>query len=79
MVTLIKMKKMKNLINKSIVLGLLLSVFSCTELKEEPVGLLAPEAFFKTASDVDGALKKAKIDKIRSQLKSIISKFRKKK
>lgn len=44
---------MKNLIYKSIALALFLGVFSCTDLKEEPVGLLAPEAFFKTAKDVE--------------------------
>jgi hypothetical protein len=44
---------MKNIINKSIVLALVFSIFSCSDLVEEPVGLLAPEAFFKTASDVE--------------------------
>ncbi|MCK5281102.1 MAG: RagB/SusD family nutrient uptake outer membrane protein, partial [Cyclobacteriaceae bacterium] len=44
---------MKNLINRTIVLGLLLSVLSCTDLVEEPVGLLAPEAFFKSVKDVE--------------------------
>lgn len=44
---------MKNIINKSIVLVLVMTIFSCTDLTEEPVGLLAPEAFFKTASDVE--------------------------
>jgi hypothetical protein len=47
---------MKNIINRIIVAGLILSVFSCTDLAEEPVGLLAPEAFFKTASDVETAV-----------------------
>jgi len=56
------MKKMKNIINKSIVLGLLLTVFSCTDLQEEPIGLLAPEAFFKSAGDVETAVMGAYAD-----------------
>ena len=62
MITAKKMKKMKNIINKSIVLGLVLTVFSCTDLQEEPIGLLAPEAFFKTAGDVETAVMGAYAD-----------------
>ena len=47
---------MKYIINKSFVIGLLVIFFSCTDLAEEPIGLLAPEAFFKTASDVETAV-----------------------
>lgn len=47
---------MKNILNKSIVLTLILGVLSCTDLKEEPVGLLAPEAFFKSVNDVETAV-----------------------
>jgi len=43
---------MKNSISKLCIIGLL-SFFSCTDLTEEPVGLLAPEAFFTTANDVE--------------------------
>lgn len=35
---------------------LITGVFSCTELIEEPVGVLAPEGFFKTEKDVEAAL-----------------------
>jgi len=44
---------MKGILNKSIILGLLISIFSCTDLEEEPIGLLAPESFFKSVSDVE--------------------------
>jgi hypothetical protein len=47
---------MKSIINKSIVLGLMLGFFSCTELKEEPIGLLAPESFFKVPADVEAGV-----------------------
>ncbi|MGK7395104.1 MAG: RagB/SusD family nutrient uptake outer membrane protein [Candidatus Cyclobacteriaceae bacterium M3_2C_046] len=47
---------MKRTIIKILSLGLLISVFSCTDLEEEPVGLLAPEAFFKTPADVEAAI-----------------------
>lgn len=43
---------MKYFINKSCLIGLLVTFFSCTDLAEEPVGLLAPETFFDTESDV---------------------------
>ncbi|WP_020527845.1 RagB/SusD family nutrient uptake outer membrane protein [Flexithrix dorotheae] len=44
---------MKKTLYRSILLGLLVTAFSCTDLVEEPVGLLAPEAFFKTPKDVE--------------------------
>ncbi len=47
---------MKNLINKISILVLITGVFSCTDLEEEPVGLLAPEGFFKTAQEVETAV-----------------------
>ena len=53
---------MKKYINKSIVFGLILSMFSCTDLSEDPVGLLAPEAFFKSAGDVETAVMGAYAD-----------------
>jgi len=36
--------------------ALMLGIFACTDLEEEPVGLLAPEAFFKTSADVETAV-----------------------
>lgn len=47
---------MKNIINKSLVLTLIIGVLSCTDLQEEPIGLLAPEAFFKSVNDVETAV-----------------------
>ncbi len=47
---------MKNIINRSLVLTLIFGVLSCTDLKEEPIGLLAPEAFFKSVNDVEAAV-----------------------
>ncbi|MBX2843972.1 MAG: RagB/SusD family nutrient uptake outer membrane protein [Flammeovirgaceae bacterium] len=44
---------MKKFINRSFVLCLFFGIFSCSDLQEEPIGLLAPEAFFKTATDVE--------------------------
>ena len=46
---------MKKYLNVTILL-LALSIFSCTDLEEEPVGLLAPEGFFKTQKDVETAM-----------------------
>jgi hypothetical protein len=47
---------MKNIINKFTVL-LLVGVFaSCTDLEEEPVGVLAPESFFRTPGDVEASI-----------------------
>jgi len=37
-------------------LGFVVSLFACTDLEEEPIGLLAPEAFFKTNADVETAV-----------------------
>jgi hypothetical protein len=47
---------MKNLANKILLLTLLVSVLACSDLAEEPIGLLAPEAFFKTAKDVETSI-----------------------
>ncbi|MBT33856.1 MAG: RagB/SusD family nutrient uptake outer membrane protein [Thalassobius sp.] len=47
---------MKRYINKLIIFPLLLSFLACTDLEEEPVGVLAPESFFKTPSDVQAAI-----------------------
>ena len=47
---------MNKLINKSLILTFIIGIFSCTDLEEEPIGLLAPEAFFKSAKDVETAV-----------------------
>jgi hypothetical protein len=44
---------MKYILNRIIALTLLVFVVSCTDLKEEPVGALAPEFFFQTPKDVE--------------------------
>mgnify|MGYP000247658363 CR=1 FL=1 len=38
------------------ILLIVLGTFACTDLTEEPVGVLAPEGFFKTPADVEAAL-----------------------
>lgn len=44
-------------INKIIIMSLaLLSLMACTNLDEEPVGLLAPQSFFKTQADAEAAV-----------------------
>ena len=35
---------------------ILAAILGCTDLEEEPVGVLAPEGFFKTESDVEAAI-----------------------
>lgn len=35
-----------------IIYALTLVIFACSDLEEEPVGLLAPEGFFKSPQDV---------------------------
>lgn len=47
---------MKKLKIYSLLLIIVLGLFACTDLEEEPVGLLAPEGFFKTESDVEAAI-----------------------
>src|SRR5690606_25205317 len=47
---------MKNIIGLAFCLVLILHVFSCTDLEENPKGLLAPEGFFKTPEDVNAAI-----------------------
>lgn len=47
---------MKNLILSLIILLVSFVEFSCTKLEEDPKGLLAPEGFFKTPSDVEAAI-----------------------
>lgn len=46
------MKKLKIFSILFIVFGM----FACTDLEEEPIGLLAPEGFFKTDKDVEAAI-----------------------
>jgi len=45
---------MKNLKYLFLVLGI--SFLGCSDLKEEPVGLLAPEGFFNTPEDIQTAV-----------------------
>lgn len=47
---------MKNIINKILVVTLIGSFVSCADLEEKPVGLLAPQGFFKTPKDVETAI-----------------------
>lgn len=47
---------MKNILNKVLIITLVGSFLSCADLEEKPVGLLAPEGFFKTPKDVETAI-----------------------
>ena len=47
---------MKNIFNKVLIITLIGSFFSCVDLEEKPVGLLAPEGLFNTPKDVETAL-----------------------
>ena len=46
---------MKNLKIYTLLL-IVLNLVACTDLEEDPIGLLAPEGFFKSTSDVEAAL-----------------------
>jgi len=49
--------KMKTISIKFIIIGILsLSVFSCTKLDEEPIGILVPEQYFNTEADAVAAV-----------------------
>ncbi len=47
---------MKNTFKIPAILLLSFSFFQCTDLEENPIGLLAPESFFKTADDLETAV-----------------------
>ena len=47
---------MKTKIYKSLVLAMCCWIAGCTDLEEKPVGLLAPESLFNSASDVETAI-----------------------
>jgi starch-binding outer membrane protein, SusD/RagB family len=47
---------MKNILNKVLIITLVGCFLSCADLEEKPVGLLAPEGFFKTPKDVETAI-----------------------
>lgn len=47
---------MKNIFNKTLVITLFGCLMSCADLEEKPVGLLAPEGFFKSPKDVETAI-----------------------
>ncbi len=47
---------MKNIILKIFLASFFLSTIGCADLEENPIGLLAPESFFKTTKDVEVAI-----------------------
>ena len=47
---------MKNLKYLFLVIGFSILGFGCSDLKEEPVGLLSPEGFFNTPADIQTAV-----------------------
>jgi len=47
---------MKNILNKTLLVTLIGCFVSCTDLEEKPVGVLAPEGFFKSPKDVQTAI-----------------------
>lgn len=47
---------MKNFLNKIFIVTLVGCLFSCADLEEKPVGVLAPEGLFKTPKDVQTAI-----------------------
>ncbi len=47
---------MKNILYITLIFALFSGLNSCTKLDEEPIGLLAPEGFFKTKKDVEAAV-----------------------
>lgn len=47
---------MKNILNKIFIITFIGCFLSCADLEEKPVGLLAPEGFFKTPKDVETAI-----------------------
>ena len=47
---------MKKYLNKYISAMLVLLIVSCTDLEEDPVGVLSPEGFFQTPADVEAAI-----------------------
>ncbi|HEU5148018.1 MAG TPA: RagB/SusD family nutrient uptake outer membrane protein [Chryseosolibacter sp.] len=47
---------MKNILNKIFIITFIGSFLSCADLEEKPVGLLAPEGFFKSPKDVETAI-----------------------
>jgi hypothetical protein len=47
---------MKNILNKTLIVTVIGCLISCADLEEKPVGILAPEGFFKTPKDVETAI-----------------------
>lgn len=47
---------MKNILNKIFIITFIGAFLSCADLEEKPVGLLAPEGFFKSPKDVETAI-----------------------
>ncbi|MDW7691141.1 RagB/SusD family nutrient uptake outer membrane protein [Flammeovirgaceae bacterium SG7u.111] len=46
----------KKIVYKLLVIGIVLGVFGCTDLKENPIALLAPNTFFQSPKDVEAAV-----------------------
>lgn len=47
---------MKKILHLMIILGISVAFVGCTNLEEDPKGLMAPEGFFKTPADVEAAI-----------------------
>lgn len=50
------LKDMKRIFKKIFIATLVVNLIGCADLEEEPIGLLAPEGFFKTSKDVETAI-----------------------
>ncbi|WP_236970536.1 RagB/SusD family nutrient uptake outer membrane protein [Membranihabitans marinus] len=59
---------MKILSYKILSIALILSMFNCNALEEDPKGLLAPEGFFKSAADVEAAINGAYAEWVTTQV-----------
>ncbi|MGC9353214.1 MAG: RagB/SusD family nutrient uptake outer membrane protein [Mariniphaga sp.] len=47
---------MKNIVSSIVIIVIAFAYMGCTELEENPKGLMAPEGFFKTTDDVNAAI-----------------------
>ena len=48
--------KLKKIAKNCLLALLILAVASCSDLEEDPVGLLSPEVFFSTKADVEASM-----------------------
>jgi hypothetical protein len=46
----------KNILNKAVIVVLTVFLVACSDLEENPIGLLAPESYFNTEDDVEAAV-----------------------